>query len=88
MRSDLEKCKTCYHKYHRKWEAGICDYYDKCEDNAMYKRYTNGDRIRQADDSELQRFLCEISDCGNCFVDSLCYLGHNGYKYWLRKEAD
>lgn len=88
--NDLEKCKTCYHKYHRKWEAGICDYYYyECENNSKHKRYTNADAIRQMSDEELTEMLCNnTSGCDVCIMDSECRVGHNGFYNWLHKEAD
>lgn len=90
MRSNLEKCNTCYHKYHKKWEAGICDYYDKCEDNAMYKRYTNADAIRQMSDEEIAGVLCGMTDCKTCCARHICETHckpkRTGFEIWVAQE--
>lgn len=48
---------------------------------------TNADYIRSMDDVDLQEFLCElVYECNYCPVGEDCYLGHNGFKYWLKEE--
>lgn len=54
---------------------------------------TNGDKIRQMDDDELARWLCEArhpNDCNGCPGYETCLIGGgkaNGLRDWLRQEA-
>ena len=54
---------------------------------------SNADWIREMDDDELQEFLCGIvseseDGCEKCIATDYCYVGHTGFKYWLKMKKD
>ena len=49
------------------------------------KRITNGDRIRNMTDEELQQFLCQISTCETC---AFCKEWGCKIDEWLEQEAN
>lgn len=55
---------------------------------------TNGDKIRQMDDDELARWLCESrhpNDCNECSGYDYCLMDGgkaNGLKEWLKMEVE
>lgn len=90
MMIDLKKCETCFHKYHTKYEEWFCEHFLECEMNDHYKPYTNGDMIRQMDDEQLAKFLCNFEFCVRdgepCVAEKYCHMGHVGFLDWV-KEA-
>lgn len=52
---------------------------------------TNANCIRQMDDYELAKFLCNLissDNCYKCVAKDHCRFGHNGMLDWLQEEAE
>lgn len=48
---------------------------------------TNADRIRAMSDEELAKMLCNISDCGTCWVVGNCWKKDGAWLHWLQSPA-
>ena len=54
---------------------------------------TNEDIIKAMNTNELSEFLCGISSepedgCEKCIATDYCYVGHTGFKYWLKMKSE
>ena len=90
--TELTKCKTCFHYHNKSWKDGICDNYTVCDENRMFKPYTNADQIRNMTDDGLAYFLCGFDFCLQsthpCIAEKYCRAGHCGMIDWLKEDAD
>lgn len=46
---------------------------------------TNYEYIKQMDNYDLAKFLCDNSDCSMCPASPHCHKGHNAMLEWLRE---
>lgn len=89
-----KNCRTCYHKYHKKYYKELCDHVLECQPNKnqvppKWIPCTNGDYIRSMNDEELGRWLCDTGDCSPyCAGYSICGNGEKGTTIWLTKEME
>lgn len=74
------KCKSLREKL----KAIAAEISEKPKSNDEKKKITNGDRIRNMTDEELQQFLCQISTCETCpFAECGCAV-----EEWIKQEAN
>lgn len=79
-------CKKCGESFNT-WEI----FQKKCPKCGYDGTMTNGDRIRNMADEELQEWLCGIMTAEACDMTcpgrDMCVPGHAGLEDWLKQEA-
>lgn len=87
----MSNCSDC--KNNGTQICSVCCSYQGYPDRWEAKPKTNADRIRAMSDEELADWLCHIVsnetvNCSHCIAEEHCKAGRNGFKEWLKQEAE